>query len=172
MTCCGIPYIDLLGTKEDWVKLIDHWKTNLIPCIYDELLEEYKDLVADFIGVITNILEKILFALDNPTSPEVIKFFREIISILPQRQGSGYDDFKEFTGWLINFYYFDSRRFKQNIPCSEVKTMDFDNLLLSRCVVEILVRETEFHEPKPFQIESGVQGITIVNNVAEFVMGV
>ena len=83
MYCCGIPWIDVLGTGEDWIKLKDSW---------DEIAKLFPD-EANYFTIVSEHLGRILHSETNIW----LSMFK------PEKCGSGSQ--YEIDGWITELFY-------------------------------------------------------------------
>ncbi|AQN68813.1 hypothetical protein [Saudi moumouvirus] len=103
---CGIPYIDLEGTLEDWTKLYN--KVQLIANIADENIKSW---CQDLLSITNNIVK----TFDDPDSASKFwnRFFYE------ERCGSGSQTCAQ--GWITYLFIYDKSQTKLNRFYSEKK---------------------------------------------------
>lgn len=100
MLACGIPYVDVLGTKEDWDKVLSSWKG---------LSELFPDFTVYF-DEVTTILNKIQ-TVDT-------EFWKDMFRL--EKCGSGSQT--EVFGWFADlFRIVPSMRFSYNFPTHVAK---------------------------------------------------
>lgn len=91
-TLCGIPYVKLLGEKEDWVKLHDSLIT------VAEFVKSCDPKYADWaVNKCAPILNKLAEQFDAPDE----KFMRDMFEI--ERCGSGH--VAPIKGWIVDVFY-------------------------------------------------------------------
>jgi len=136
---CGIKYVSLLGTRDDWIKLKD--KTKSLKTIME----------TSFVNKITYIIEKLIDTYDNKIDKI---FWNKVISTKTEKRKEGeripYGSrpfafarpIEYLEGWLFDFFYYDSQRAQRNskwqleiipnfISYAAVKFIDFDGTLLA-----------------------------------------
>lgn len=91
---CGLPSVTLLGTLEDWQKILH--KLDII----DQLGEEPKR----FANMLRPILKHMILTFEDPTSAEVTSFWNRIVS--RHHVGSGTD---YLSGWLTAFCFWNDK---------------------------------------------------------------
>lgn len=136
MKCCGLPSVTLLGSKEDWEKLLAHWM----------YIGEVFNCEEDYFSTVSGIIFSVIRQYD-----EVDKQFLQDI-FYSERCGSGSDT--EVHGWWTKLYRDqpDSLRkaanFSSHIAKVKYKDLDTDlnyqmiNGIFSSYIVEdILVPE-------------------------------
>lgn len=97
MFCCGIPYVDVRGTQDDWQKIVDNWEA------VAKLVPGHDDFFANSL----NTLKEIVNQFDGP-DPE---FWKKMFYL--KECGSGSQT--ELFGWFTEFFRKQPRpRFSEN----------------------------------------------------------
>lgn len=91
---CGLPSVTLLGTREDWVQMLDAI----------ERLTEFGEQPSTWLSVLRPVISRFVRSFDEPTSIEIINFWQQIADY--QVGGSGAD---YISGWLTAFCFWDER---------------------------------------------------------------
>ncbi|KAI1131420.1 hypothetical protein F5Y10DRAFT_66447 [Nemania abortiva] len=102
---CGIPSVKLLGEKSDYEDILGRL----------DKLEQYGDEPTQFGQLLRPILTRIIRSMDEPDSPDVIDFWRNICVV---RNGSG---FQTYNGWITAFCFWDKEGRAQLTSQSELK---------------------------------------------------
>lgn len=103
--CCGIPYVDVRGTPEDYVKIVDNWKK------IDALIDVHNEYFAN----VSSLLERLLNNLESP------EFWKDMFYL--KRCGSGSQN--EVFGWFTSFY--------RNAPAKIRLSVNFSTHLSKVC---------------------------------------
>ena len=131
---CGIPKVRLLGTKQDWVKLIQ--KTSRL----SEFDLEW------WTGPLLEVLQKFADSYDGNPDPDFWKMSYKFC------EGKGSGSYDSVEGWVNNFFpYVNSERSRHITPlkiCAE-------NFTAFRELQEGKITEDEFYE-KGFRLQSGI----------------
>jgi len=86
-TCCGIPYIELLGEKSDWEKLQDKAEKILTTLDMEWWLTELRPILAEFVNAATGNID--------------LKFWANIAQ---KHVGFGSGATTDMEGWLCKFF--------------------------------------------------------------------
>lgn len=89
---CGIPSVTLLGDREDWQQL--RGKINKISTLGEE--------PTHFASLLKPVLDKFVASFDDPSSPDVAKFWNQCVHF--ESMGSGPD---YLSGWITAFCLWD-----------------------------------------------------------------
>lgn len=96
MFCCGIPFIDLRGTEDDWNTLIG----NVIE-IQGEVLSKCNPLLVVPLTTYLTKVYSILCNIEASFSEDQIEFWKDIFT--KENVGSGGD--LKITGWICDLYH-------------------------------------------------------------------
>lgn len=88
---CGLPSVTLLGEREDWDRLRGRlW----------EIATSRREGVEKFADQLETVLDNFVNSFDNPTSSDVIRFWKDIVFYKDGRSGTRY-----LSGWLSKFCF-------------------------------------------------------------------
>lgn len=93
---CGIPFIELDGTADDWINF--HKKIKLIASIADDSIQEWCEAIVD-------ISNRISLTFINPSSEDTITFWKRMF--YNERCGSGHQECAQ--GWIVNLFIYDQK---------------------------------------------------------------
>lgn len=88
-TKCGIPYIELAGTKQDWITLST--KADLL----------FRDILPEYAALLRPISSKFIAAFDGDWD---LKFWKGMCKRVEAGRGSGAHD--TISGWVSTFYLY------------------------------------------------------------------
>lgn len=122
---CGFPFIDLMGTREDWNKLVD--KVSILKELTSGKLPE----LTNWFDKLRQLFASVLATYEDPASAESKNFWKEFVEVKnievdtigdENDDDCGGDDSsnKSFHGWLVNLFY-DGFNFK---PTSDKQSFD------------------------------------------------
>ena len=98
---CGLPSVKLLGTLEDWQRILKRL----------DMIDQLGDEPRQFASMLRPILSHMILTFEEPSNPEVTSFWNRILH--RHHVGSGTD---YLSGWLTAFCFWDDegkpKRFK------------------------------------------------------------
>lgn len=98
MFCCGIPYIDLRGTKEDWMALENSVIGIIVECSKGDTVEVgLRGKLTKYLGEVQKVLINIAASYDVDNT----EFWKDIFT--QKNVGSGGD--LVITGWICDLYH-------------------------------------------------------------------
>lgn len=97
-TCCGIPWIELRGTEEDWINL-----RKRAEAMFGDLMPEYTKLLLP-------VLDEFVAASKGNVN---LQFWQSICKIIEHGQGSG--SFTTVSGWINLLYPYMTKRPNKNL---------------------------------------------------------
>lgn len=97
MFCCGIPAVDLRGTREDWIAMCDAISNITEAVNASGATQGAIILVTDYLASALNVVSNILLSFDQDQTD----FWRDIFT--HKNVGSGGD--LEVNGWICDLYH-------------------------------------------------------------------
>lgn len=91
---CGLPSVTLLGTREDWVQIL-----NAI-----ERLAGFGEQPTMWLSLLRPVVNRFVRSFDEPTSVDVINFWQRIADYRVGGSGADY-----LSGWLTAFCFWDEK---------------------------------------------------------------
>ncbi|KAJ7058763.1 hypothetical protein C8F01DRAFT_281687 [Mycena amicta] len=92
--CCGIPRVTLAGEKSDWQKILQRV----------EKLKEYGVEMIAWYHLLVPVLERFVWAFDDPTHTRNISFWQNVAHYQPGGSGPSY-----YSGWISAFCAFNDK---------------------------------------------------------------
>lgn len=86
---CGIPYVTLLGTKQDYEEILSRLQK----------LALFGEELTAFSGLLKPIIKNFIQSFDDPDHSDVVSFWQNICR---ENNGSGSSD---YTGWITAFRF-------------------------------------------------------------------
>jgi hypothetical protein len=157
---CGIPYIELDGTLDDWLKF-----QTKIKHIF-ELFGIADETIKSWCNGLINIAAKILDTINDPTNTENIKFLKNIF--YEERCGSGSQ--MSAKGWITNLFLYDKSMKLFNHHMSD--TIFWDDY--SECIIKCPITVVNVYNPSEsgkYEILSGMHGFYIKSDILQLNMG-
>ena len=159
---CGIPYIILEGTADDYKKIISKAKK----------LKKY-----DFAWYINRIIPHIQKMVDAKNGKTDTNYFKNMVqddSITEyvsglSGMGGGDEQFPLLKGWILSFfaYYSDVRGIKKTVPRFEkdhIKVKDFNKLASQMLIVPFLIKDEVHNKEYKMKYNVGFIGCDQNNN--------
>ncbi|KAK7022493.1 hypothetical protein R3P38DRAFT_2961149 [Favolaschia claudopus] len=144
-TCCGIPRVTLLGTRNDWKDILGR----------AEKLKEYGIETTAWYHLLVPVLSRFVDAFDDPNGQRNIDFWKQVAHWEPQGSGPDY-----YSGWITAFCAFSDKGAWVGPPLNTVSswlsTEDPGSLTAARfwkvygqqlyVMSELILDDTRYHQ--------------------------
>jgi len=115
-TCCGIPWIELEGTKDDWILLRE--KTQKL---FTSMVPEFRDV---WKKSLIPVLNEFVNVYDGKVNHH---FWQSMVKRVPHGHGSG--SYSTISGWINIFYPYLAKKMNNFvIPWEELRNQDGNEL--------------------------------------------